>query len=283
MIQRDRQIGPVGVSQELGIETNHLYREGDLVLDALSRPMAAAEQFEVLDPVVGTLSVKVVNGLVGCQGASEVLLHDVPVFEHLALFPGTTDVSRQREPNIAVPLDVAIHFAGSKSFFRTSTQPFVLACAIAKTLRSVVLGATAPFQDGAFHRGGLAALFAYDRASFFGISTTPEGAAWNRAVHRVLPVGSIVDADLAVSTSERFAAPFAGKRNSFRFLRASVLRFVGTVAFMAAKFTFFAGAAGKNNTAFFAGGFHRLFLSGKSGTNRYTPTGCSSTLSAVGV
>lgn len=102
MIQGFCQFGPLSVSKELGVEGDHLHREGNLVCDHLSGAVARGPQTQILGPIVGSLAVDMMDSLLREERSSDLLFHDVTVFEHF-------DGGRAWEPDshIAVPAEVA--------------------------------------------------------------------------------------------------------------------------------------------------------------------------------
>jgi hypothetical protein len=63
-----------------GVPLKHPYREGDLVGLALPAGLSRGPQLEVLEPVVLTVAVAMMDVLVSLQGAAEGAGHDQAVF-----------------------------------------------------------------------------------------------------------------------------------------------------------------------------------------------------------
>lgn len=104
---------------EFGVQAQHLDREGNFIDNALPSAMLAVEQFEVFDSVVGSGSVSVVDSLFSAQFASEVLFHDVAVFQDRVF--SSRNSRRNGQPYVAVScFDVP-----GGAFFVESLQSFV--------------------------------------------------------------------------------------------------------------------------------------------------------------
>jgi hypothetical protein len=71
---------------KLRVERQHLNGESHFVDDALTRSVPAGEQFKVLNSVVRTDAVDVVDGFVRAQVAPDVLLHNVTVLKNFHSF-----------------------------------------------------------------------------------------------------------------------------------------------------------------------------------------------------
>lgn len=117
----------------------------DLVLDPLARRVGTEPQLQILDAVVGPMSVEVMDDFIPSEGASEVLGHDVPVLKNRP----ASDI----DDPVAVLVDVARTFWGSGMVVRVPVpfESVVVGLAVAESvmrfLAAVHLAATASTLD----------------------------------------------------------------------------------------------------------------------------------------
>ena len=71
-----------GLGGKFGVSAQHFDGERNFIDNALAGAVTTAEQFEVADVVVESVAVDVVDGFFGAECASDVLFHDVPMFEN---------------------------------------------------------------------------------------------------------------------------------------------------------------------------------------------------------
>lgn len=256
MIQRGRQNGPVGVTQELGVESDHLHRESDLVCDALTGAVTTGEQFKVLDSIIIADAVNMVDGFFGAQGAANVLLHDVPVFENV-LARGLPEVARDAKTNISVSRSRSGDASIGVTSLKTESSKNTAAFGAAKTSVRSFIERSVCAPD---HGNVTTALNAGKFDTGFTIPFAAKSATRARAVHGVFTEDFPVAPKFSWSVGKGRVTPFTREMVNLYFSWAAVLGFVFSVAFRSTKLAVFAGACGKNNAAFSAVNLHTSFL-----------------------
>lgn len=90
---------------EFGVKAEHFRRVSDFVRDVLPRSVSGGKQSKIGDHIPASVPVDVMDGLIGQQQTSEVLLHNVSVFKE---FPGPIAISsRHHDAPISVFVLVA--------------------------------------------------------------------------------------------------------------------------------------------------------------------------------
>lgn len=192
-----------GILRKLGVEKKNLHRERDFVGYALTGAMSAAEKFQILNPVVVTDAVDVMDGFFGKKFAADGLFHDVTMFKNVSAFcPIATGYNHS---NVAVPSYslgdllvgivrlVADAAKGRPAF--SAAQPLL-----------AIYGAS----GFALNRHRFSALDAVNLPLFVGQSLGQPHAD-SGTESRILPVFLEVGADISRLHEKRLAALFAGK------------------------------------------------------------------------
>jgi hypothetical protein len=194
---------------ELGVQAYHLNRKGDLVDDALPRPVTTREKLQVVDGVVLAVSVDMVNGFFGQKFTSEVLFHDVSVLKHFGLLPAV-EISGDRKPNVATLFDVSSNFASEEAPLGNRSYRGVLAFNAAIFLLGVKFVVSGrPLIASALNL--FPALLTRKGLSRFGVGTASKPGAGSRAVHRVAGIFAAVFGQETWFHSKWFAALLAGE------------------------------------------------------------------------
>jgi hypothetical protein len=193
-----------GCAPEFGVELQHLDCERDLVHHALSGSVATRKQFEIVDRIVLAVAVFVVDCFVIVQFAAKMFRHYVAMFQHLVFFTG--DERRDRNPNVAVALDVPsvisrIKFSEGALFYK-----FMSATRAAVFLFSVKAASWLARLRQCF-----IAVDAGKGISFVGIFTTACSRALSSAVQRVSTVFFVVLVQVRSHHTKRVTAFFACK------------------------------------------------------------------------
>lgn len=169
---------------EVGVCAKHINGELHLVDDSLAGTVAAAEKFEVLDSVVVSDSVDVMDSFFGQKFPSDVFFHNKSVLENASFFPidqnGNCDngVALTGRKTSRVPRGVFVK--------RPRFLPLGLTHLVAKFLGSVVNGSACNFVSG--HCIHFATLLASKYVSFYGVRFPAYGTARQRAIERVAPM-----------------------------------------------------------------------------------------------
>lgn len=218
-------------SPKFRVGEKHFDCEIDLVDDALTGTVPTGEQFQVTDAIEGSVPVDVVDCFLGKQFTSQVLLHDVPVFEDV--FSKRFSVAgRNPEFYVSVPS------LGSRDL----RQPVFLSVDFAYPLVLALFGAKflfAMYSARAFTARSIeffSAVFAVGLVSLVGVFASSEVRARHRAIQRVFAVFNAVRAHVAGLVKEGFSA-FSATELDQRFLcgNAPVNRLVGCNARLGAE------------------------------------------------
>lgn len=197
---------------EFGVQADHFNREGDLVGDALTGTMSTGEKLKIFKAIVLSVSVDVMNGLLGEKSAPEMLGHDPAVLHNSVFF--TSNERRNGNPHITVPLDMTLVFAAIKSFKRNSSLIGRLALLTTKFLLRIVF--CIPSRSFVLpSRNFFAAFKAIEKLVSFGFNPAAQSSALARAVQRITPVHTVASIDCAKIGRERFAAMLANKKSHF--------------------------------------------------------------------
>lgn len=192
-----------GGEAELGVLAQYLDGELHLVDNSLSGAVAAVEQFEVFDPIVRTDAVNVMDGFFGEKVATDVLRHDVAVFENRS----RAAVSRQhgnRDPHVAVAFGMFLVPAAFKFMLRFLLLCFYLALGAAVFLFAVDSPSAAFALSCAMFF--FAAILADKLVSFVRIFPTSDIGALRRAVQRVSSELFFVSSEVGLQHGKRVAA-----------------------------------------------------------------------------
>jgi len=277
VIQAIRQVGPLRVAQELGVETNHLDREVNLVAHALSRSMAAAEQLKVFDVVVTANPIDVVDGFFRKQLTTDLLFHDESMFKTLPSLD--TMFVRKTQTNISLVRNIALNFTRVGRSTALMFRQFISGTAF----RTAKFAASSNCSRGAsgavltpFGGNGLSA----NNAGLSGRFSLSNPSAGTRAVQRVLCMGFSVGTKFTRIFMKQLPAFVTVEANR---IRQSVQRTVRSGVFSIAKgATEFSGtilfkgntkSSGTLNTGQINGGkFHsRLLFKNVQIGNYHTP------------
>lgn len=226
---------------KFGVRFQHLDSESYLVDDALARSVAAGEQFEVFESVVGADAVDVMYGLIGAKFATEVLFHDVAVLENgdraFPLFfthveshvPGAGREGHGNSISVSIKHLFPVEF--SSAFFATNFTAKVKVLAVRASVdsghRSVAVFADSTFFDELFSGQPLI-----------------EPRAVSTAIQRIFTPLFSVGSKVARLKNELLAAFGAGECSTFHFsFRTSVFSEIFAVASLTAKLVRFASSA----------------------------------------
>lgn len=88
---------------KFGVEQKHLYREVDLVDDALAGTVPTGKEFEIFQFIESLVPVHMMHSLFGKKLSSEMLFHNVPVFKNITR--GFSIFSRNYHSNVTVARD----------------------------------------------------------------------------------------------------------------------------------------------------------------------------------
>lgn len=201
------------LSRELGVLSQYLDREGNLVDYALTGTVPAAEKLKVLDSVVRFNPVDVVDGLVTKKFSSEVLLHNVAVLKNV-LSHGLAVLRRNTQCDV-----VAAHPSGDlgQPVFRAMqfACPFVLALLTAQFLVAINSAATPSASPVEFFATVLAVSF----VALVGIFAATHGRARHRAVQWIVSEFLLVRTQVGGFVAKTAAAFFASESDSVNFGR----------------------------------------------------------------
>lgn len=210
-------------SEELRIEISDLNGESDFVGHALAGAVSAGEKLKVLNPVILSVAVHVMDSLVGVQLSSNVLLHVVPVLENFDR--SLVFVSPNRHSHVAV-----LGFARLRDAILKVVEHLRFLQRSSAFLAANGSGSVAP---DVLSEDRTAAVFTY-----FDLScSAPDSTAFGRAIHRVFSVFRMVTAQLAKIAFKRGAALLAGEFNWFDQFSRAVKHLTSTVTGGAAKFS----------------------------------------------
>lgn len=193
-----------GRLSELGVGADHFNSPSEFVNDTLTRPVTAAEQFEVLDSIISTDSVDVMDGLIREKRASEVFGHHESMFHDRVFF--ASNQTRDRYPNVSVALDMAPIISGIE--FRECFSSLVRGFAFLTAIFLLGVQTASRFAAAVFRS---AALNTNHLVAFFGRRTFSQSATRSGTVERIAPVLYAVRGHERFHHGERFAAHLAGK------------------------------------------------------------------------
>lgn len=189
-------------ASELRVEPEHLDREVDLVDDALAGSVAAAKQFEILDSIILSVPVDVVDGFGVKKFAAEMSRHDVSVFQHFGLFSAVSQCGH-RNPDVAISLDVSAKLSTVESVESLGFLRRIFAFDAAVLLRAVNLSSFAR----AVHY--FTTLRTCEFVSFVGRFSLSGIRAVHGAVQWIATELFSVCGQIGLHHDERFAALFA--------------------------------------------------------------------------
>lgn len=219
---------------KFGVEGQHLYREFDLVDDALARAVPTREKFEIYNFIKRFVSVHMVNCLIGMKPSPEVLFHHIPVLENVSR--RFSVFTRDDQSNIAVARNAlrgllirVVSLVGQPAKLRS-------AFGAAEAL-SAIYGSA----GSALNVHTLSALNASSVPCFFRQSSA-QSSTFGRTVHRFLiPLFSIRSngsgfvlkrraANLAIKLRALDASVFATENRFVRFLARKSTEFLGGIS-----------------------------------------------------
>jgi hypothetical protein len=193
---------------ELRVGLEHVYGEGNFVHDALSRPMTTGEQFEIGDVVEAPITVDVMDSLLWEKLTTEMLFHDIPMFEHLAAGLALFGWNPDRD----VP---ALHARGHntirKAFVERIALGFGFAFVAAKFLGAIVSDALSFTATVLPHRRSLSALNASKEGALLGHFMLFSAKTFAGAVGGLFAVLLDVSRQIALLHKERAATMLARK------------------------------------------------------------------------
>lgn len=212
-----------GGEAEFGVLGQYFDSELHLVDDSLSGSVAAREKFKILGSIIGSQTIDVVDCLVGQQFSSNLLLHDVSMFEHVGrrFGTGTGNDDSDIAPSAFVSRDLLLGVFFSVGQASEERPAF----GTAQRFESIY-GAAGPALDG----HGFSALSAVDCPTFLRKSAS-DSSAFCGAVHRVFVELFAVFAQVSGFVKERFATNATLEFSSFGLRSwAAVRRFVRSFA-----------------------------------------------------
>jgi hypothetical protein len=197
-----------GGNSELGVESQHLYRELDFVRHTLAGAVSAIKQFKIFDRVIGAYSIFVVHSFCWKQRAAQVLFHYVAMLQNFCSFAAVGE-RWHRKVDVPVFFGVSSEIACVESIERGFGLRSNLAFGTAKFLVSVnaklVSIAAACFQ--------LAAVLAYKFVSLVSVLAAACVRTGHRAVKGIATEFLFVRSQVGLHHDEWLAAFFAGEAN----------------------------------------------------------------------
>jgi hypothetical protein len=207
---RDQHISRFG--GEFGVQAQHFDREGNLINDTLSRPVATAEKLQVVDRVMLPVAVDVVDSFLGEKRAPEMLFHNPAMFKHLPFF-AAGNVGGDGDPNVAVAFDMPSDVARLKTISGAHHLRSNLAFVAAKTLLRVIFDATR--RAVLSSRECLLAMFTGEKLCSGIVRFATRVCACARAVHWQFAEFLLVGAHIRWLHREAGTACFALERGRF--------------------------------------------------------------------
>lgn len=248
------QLDP-GFCREFRVQAEYVDRERYFIDHALSWTVTAREKLQVLNRVVLSIAIDVMNRLFGQKLPPKMLFHDVTVFEHLTL-DASVEIGGKRQPNISVPFNVAPDFAREKSFFSLTGRPCVFAFRAAKALLGIKFVVSCRALVTAPRHFFAALLAIKELFVFCRMSAASDTVTLTRAKTRIATVLGAVGIKKSGKHLKRFAAVFAGKfyTNASFSARTTVLGLIGDHAGFGAVPFGFSGfcSGGEGGPAFYA-------------------------------
>ncbi len=234
-----------GGAAEVGVLSQYVDGELYLVDNTLPGTMPTVEKFQVGRAVITADSINVMDSFFGQQVSPDYFGHDVTMFHDGVLFAG--DETRNRNPNIAVALDVSAKFAAIKFVQRLGALMRGFTFLIAIFLIFVYSSA----------RFATLRIFVSTRDAakcLFGITgfSTAYARALTRAIQRVSFIFFMVRGNKILHHGKTPAAFLAGKiKGGSALSRNSFTEAVRAPAREAAVFSVFTWEAGKRLLAVF--------------------------------
>ena len=231
-------------SGDVRVGTKDIDCEVDFVDNSLSRPVATGIEFEVFDSVICFDSIDVVDGFFGQEFSTDVLFHDVPMFEY---FVHRNAVVGGNTQNCVATFNSARDLWKSVLCSTQFARPFILALFRAELLFVVDRARSFASRSVELFIAVLAVCF----VTFVSVFAASDGRAGNRAVPRILSVFFMIGFQVRGFVSEAFSAFSAFKqRISLLRGRTPVGLFVRRDACLGAKASIrFANSATKRSSA----------------------------------
>jgi hypothetical protein len=247
-----------GIPEKIRVEQAHFDCESDLVNNSLAGTVAAGEQFEVLNSVILSVAINVMDGFIGSQVAGKMFGHNVTMFKHGAFFPANQ--RRDRKPDISVLFDVTAILPRVKSGKRAIHLGSYFAFLAAIFL--LAINAASSFALAVFFS---AALLADKFIAFIGIFAAASVRTIHRAIQRAVPKTFTISSQKRLHHNKWFSAFFTGKTDrSFTQRGDTLLKPVGASASEATVFApslYVAGVAIKKLATVFTPRFDRHGIS----------------------
>lgn len=193
---------------EFGVQPNHLKGKSHLVDDALPRTMSAGKEFKVLNPVVLSVPVDVVNGFLGEKFPAKAFGHDVTVFKNFSLFSGSAGKRWDGKPNVTAALKVPAGLARIKFLGRSLLNPFNSAFFRANALLGVKTASG--FAARVFSFSAVNANVSSSRVGILAMSDTLAGQG---TIHRVAIKFLSICSQVCSQHRKRLIALFADEFN----------------------------------------------------------------------
>lgn len=198
-----------GSSAKFGVQPQYLDGERHLVGDALSGAVVAGEEFKVLQPVVLTVPVLVVNRFFASERATERLFDHIAMFQ---LFVRGGSIARRESQN-NVPSFDAPRYLGTPVLRSVNlARPLVFALAAAKFL--LVVDRSRAFA--ASFVKVFSAVLARRLLFFIAIGSASHSEAWHGTIKRVFSVFLTVRGEVTRLVRERLSTSSARELNRSR-------------------------------------------------------------------
>jgi len=250
-------------TREIRVVGEDFYSESDLIGNALTGAVVTQEQFKVFNPVVGSIPVDVVNSLPFTKLTSDMLLHDIPMFENVSgrgsVYPSNGDThipvsSQDRNGNAIFVGNLHLYSSPHTFTYRTTKKLFGVYVAV-----------------GSYEYGNVFSALIARSLPIFRFKSSAFSAAINRAVDRVFAMQFTVTSQFSWIAAKRFATLFAleSDRCDSR-VRSPMHFFMSPIAVFAAKFSSFSGkpiSSCKSFVALLANNVRRHGLLRLIGTN----------------
>jgi hypothetical protein len=242
-----------GRSGELGVQGQYLDGELHFVDDTLSGAVTTVEKFEILNSVVGSDTVDMMDGFFWHKVASKLFGHDVAVFHNV--FSTGSSKNRNRDPHVTVSLFMSAIFAALKAFECLSRLGHNFAIMVAVFLLFVQTSS----RFAAF-RIFFAARQAYESVSSFAGFAPSYTRTLTRAVPRITCIFLVVRINEGFHHGKFFAAFAASKFHDGLSHGQWLIEAVRTSAQETAVLPVFTRKTGKRSLAVFTNFLNRHWL-----------------------